>query len=255
MAQPWLLSTAELDPPSSDGFEEEYAETLIVALFWSGLPSEPVASCLLAVHPSLVAHRTDFQEAVLEGFGSDPATVTQLGVIQMNGDILGRLVDGVPADASSLPLWEGMSPDAVLPTGGDVYQVIELPRVFAGGVCAHLGAPAGGLMMEVQGMSLMDEPYHSGDEAAHLGVGAWQAALVPARGSTLRPTRGQASAKRGSVGGRSVAAKTSAVPLFGASAPPAKALGSTLGGESLPGSARTRRSPRAAAKGAAPSAE
>eukprot|EP00971_Amphidinium_carterae_P164653 3264390-Amphidinium_carterae.2 len=106
--------------------------------------------------------------------------------------------------------------DAVLPTGGDVFQVIELPNGFAGGVCAHLGTQAGGLMMEVQGMLLTDEPYHSGDEAGHLGVGAWQAALVPARGGPGRLPRGQATAKRGAGGGRGVTAKTTAVPLIGA---------------------------------------
>eukprot|EP00971_Amphidinium_carterae_P246141 4888636-Amphidinium_carterae.2 len=42
LVQRWLLSTTELDYPSGKMSAEEYAEVLLVALFWVGLPSDPV---------------------------------------------------------------------------------------------------------------------------------------------------------------------------------------------------------------------
>eukprot|EP00971_Amphidinium_carterae_P301277 5985822-Amphidinium_carterae.1 len=49
-------------------------------------------------------------------------------------------------------------------------------------VCAYLNSEeGGGLTMQVEGMSMRDEPYHSGDESAVLDIGAWQSARYPIR--------------------------------------------------------------------------
>eukprot|EP00971_Amphidinium_carterae_P185694 3687043-Amphidinium_carterae.1 len=256
LSRPWLLSVDDLGLMAEIAGGAEYVEILLVAVFWSGLPGTPVSSCLVATLPYLGAHRPDVQGVTLDGVIDGDAAPLRLAVFTMPGDILSRLVEGVPVGVSTLSLVSSGASDAMQPTSAEVFNAMELPPGFAGGVCAFLHPDEGGLMMQVQGMMLNDEPYHSGDEAASMTVLSWQAALapqstqrgpLPLSGGVSRGSRGLgAAAKRSSAAERSLLVKTAATPLIGGRAPPAKALGLSLSGlGEVPAAARPRRTPRA----------
>eukprot|EP00971_Amphidinium_carterae_P330198 6463097-Amphidinium_carterae.1 len=243
LSRGWLMSVEDLALPADATAPSDYVEVVLVALFWSGLPGASVDHCLISTHPYLCLHRPDVQIVSLEDFGGGASAPLQLGVFQVSGHMLARLVEFVSTDATTTPLVNMSGPELAVPTAADVFNVIDLPVNFAGGVCAHLGGDDGGLLMQVEGMALNDEPYHSGDEVGNADVGSWQRALLGVTRVPPRQPRGPAAAKRTAAAERRVTVKTAAVPLHGLGAPPAKALGAFLGGGD--GSARTRRSPRA----------
>eukprot|EP00971_Amphidinium_carterae_P326338 6457047-Amphidinium_carterae.1 len=244
LARTWLLSAEDLGITGDALNSAEYVEVLPVALFWNGLPGSPVTTCVLSTLSHLCNHRPDVQVFNFEGFGEGTNPSMHLGIFQMGGEVLSRLVESVAAGVEVISLVSAGSSGALFPTGSEVFSVYELPANLQGGVCASLNGPEGGLAMQVQGMALNDEPYHSGDESASMDIRALQAALFPMRALPAVPIarpRATGAAKRAMGPDRSLLVKTAAVPLIGGMAPPAKALGRSLTAEA---SSRAKRSPR-----------
>eukprot|EP00971_Amphidinium_carterae_P340372 6478686-Amphidinium_carterae.1 len=164
LCSPWLVSLP-LSSPASEEAPSEYAELVIVGLYYTGEPGSQATSALICTPAPVGTEVVDGLQTSVMSYAVDGAECGEVEVIVALIEpafLYGKITDSCPSECGVSTFFP--EHPGALPRGGDVFSLLELPSVFTAGFLLYLDAGDSCLRLSVDGEQHNEIMYHSAGE-------------------------------------------------------------------------------------------